>query len=64
MPLGLSMQDTFPVCRGLEHEDPLEFSTFFLFSRGDVSIWIISKGETTMWGWWGPIKTRLGTGTL
>ena len=46
------------------HEDPLELSTFFLFSRGDVSICIVSKGEMTMWGWWGSIKTRLGTETL
>ena len=46
----LNMQDTFPVCGGLGHEDPLELLKFCQFSRGDVSTWIISKGETTTWG--------------
>ena len=48
------MEDTFPVCGGLGHEDPLELLTFCQFSRGDVSTWIISKGETTTWGLTGP----------
>ena len=49
------MQDTFPVCGGLGHEDPLALLKFCQFSRGDVSTWIISKGETTTWK-----LTRLG----
>ena len=55
------MQDTFPVCGGLGHEDPLELLKFCQFSCGDVSAWIISKGQTTTWGL---TKPRLGAGTM
>ena len=50
MTMGFNMQDTFPVCGGLGHDDPLALLKFCQFSRGDVSTWIIFKGETTTWG--------------
>ena len=50
MTMGFNMQDTFPVCGGLGHDDPLALLKLCQFSRGDVSTWIIFKGETTTWG--------------